>query len=150
MMGNRPRNPPELFRRFAAGVSSAVGSHWAFIAALLIVVVWALSGPLFHYSDHWQLIINTGTTVVTFLMVFVIQTTQNRDSKAIHLKLDELIRSQRKARNVFADLENASDEELKRFAEEFRKLRQDDRDRDRVDDADDAISRALGRHHHPE
>ena len=148
-MRESPKRSPELFRRFAGGVSAAVGSHWAFIAALFLIVVWALSGPFFHYSDHWQLIINTGTTVVTFLMVFVIQTTQNRDSKALHLKLDELIRSQVKARNVFADLENASEEELKRFAEEFRRLRQDDEDHSRIDDADDAIERALGRHEHP-
>jgi low affinity Fe/Cu permease len=143
-----PKRRPELFRRFAAAISSAVGSHWAFIVALLAVIIWAATGPLFDYSDHWQLIINTGTTVVTFLMVFVIQTTQNRDSKAIHLKLDELIRAQHKARNVFADLENASEEELKRFADEFKKLRKDDQDRSRVDDADDAVHRAMGPHDH--
>jgi low affinity Fe/Cu permease len=82
-------------------------------------------------------------------MVFVIQTTQNRDSKAIHLKLDELIRAQVKARNVFADLEDASEDELKRFAEEFRKLREADAGRSRVDAADDAVQRAIGRHKHP-
>ena len=148
-MPTQTEKSPERFRRFASAVSEALGSHWAFVAAFAIIVVWALSGPLFHYDDHWQLIINTGTTVVTFLMVFVIQTTQNRDSKALHLKLDELIRSQGKARNVFADLENASEEELKRFAEEFRKLREQDEHRSGLDAADDAIERAIGRHHHP-
>lgn len=124
-------------------VSAALGSHWAFVIALAAVVLWGASGPLFHYSDHWQLIINTGTTVVTFLMVFVIQTTQNRDSKAVQLKLDELIRAQVKARNVFADLENASEDELKRFKEEFRKLREGDDSLSRIDAADVASDRAI-------
>jgi low affinity Fe/Cu permease len=82
-----------------------------------------VTGPLFHYSDSWQLVINTGTTVVTFLMVFLIQATQNRDATALHLKLDELIRSTREARNTFAALEDASDEELRDFQAEFKKLR---------------------------
>ncbi len=86
-------------------------------------VVWFATGPLFHFSDSWQLLINTGTTVVTFLMVFLIQSTQNREAQALHLKLDELIRSSR-ARNVFANLENASEAELVAFQEEFRKLRE--------------------------
>ena len=111
------------FRRFSCAVAAAVGSHWAFIVALAIVLVWALTGPMFHYSDSWQLVINTGTTIVTFLMVFLIQSTQNRDGKALQLKLDELIRAQKTARNVFADLENATDEELKQFAAEFKALR---------------------------
>jgi low affinity Fe/Cu permease len=101
-----------------------VGSHWAFLVALLTVAAWALTGPLFHFSDTWQLVINTGTTIVTFLMVFLIQATQNRDCKAVHLKLDELIRSQQRARNIFANLENASEEELQEFAEEFKALRE--------------------------
>ena len=111
------------FRRFSYAVAQAVGSHWAFVVALAIVVAWGLTGPMFHYSDTWQLVINTGTTIVTFLMVFLIQATQNRDGKALQLKLDELIRAQRQARNVFADLENATDEELREFAEEFKALR---------------------------
>src|SRR5438105_2960504 len=111
------------FHRFAHGVAVAVGSHRAFLVALVIVIVWAASGPFFGFSDTWQLVINTGTTVVTFLMVFVIQATQNRDGKAIQLKLDELIRAQRTARNIFADLEHASEAELKEFEEEFRQLR---------------------------
>lgn len=121
----------ELFRRFAALASNGLGSHWAFLGAVLVVVGWAASGPLFAFSESWQLVINTGTTIITFLMVFLIQTTQNRDSRAIHLKLDELIRSS-KARNVFADLEDASDEELAAFQTEFQKLRQSGM---RVDDA---------------
>jgi low affinity Fe/Cu permease len=112
----------DRFRGFASRASEKLGSQWAFIAALVVVVAWLVTGPLFHFSDAWQLVINTGTTVITFLMVFLIQSTQNRDAKAIHLKLDELIRSS-KARNVFADLEHASEEELDAFAAEFRKLR---------------------------
>jgi low affinity Fe/Cu permease len=111
------------FRRFSCRVSDAVGSYWAFIGALAVVLAWAITGPLFGFSDSWQLVINTGTTIVTFLMVFLIQATQNRDGKAIQLKLDELIRAQRSARNVFADLEHASEAELKEFEEEFRELR---------------------------
>ena len=113
----------EGFRRFANAASRALGTPLAFALAVVVVLVWAVTGPLFHYSDSWQLVINTGTTVVTFLMVFLIQATQNRDATALHLKLDELIRSTREARNTFADLENASEDELKGFQDEFRKLR---------------------------
>ena len=112
-----------MFRRFAHAVSTAVGRSYAFFIACAIIIAWAASGPFFHYSDTWQLVINTGTTIVTFLMVFLIQATQNRDGKALQLKLDELIRAQRKARNVFADLEHATEAELKEFEEEFRQLR---------------------------
>jgi low affinity Fe/Cu permease len=119
----RDDRPDGWFRAFAYRVSDAVGSHWAFFTALGIVLVWGITGPMFHFSDSWQLVINTGTTIVTFLMVFVIQATQNRDGKALQLKLDELIRAQRSARNVFADLEHASEDELKRFENEFRELR---------------------------
>ena len=111
------------FRAFACSVASAVGTHWAFVIALAVVIAWAITGPLFHFSDSWQLVINTGTTIVTFLMVFLIQATQNRDGKAIQLKLDELIRSQRSARNVFADLEHATEDELNEFEAEFKALR---------------------------
>ena len=113
----------ELFRRLALAASQHFGSPWAFIAAVALVIGWAVTGPYFDFSETWQLVINTGTTIVTFLMVFLIQDTQNRDAKAIHLKLDELIRSS-KARNVFADLENATDEELSAFQREFEQLRQ--------------------------
>ena len=97
---------------------------WAFIGAIVIIAVWALTGPAFHFSDTWQLIINTGTTIVTFLMVFLIQNTQNRDAKAVHLKLDELIRALRGARNNLVDLEKLSDEELKVLEEQFTRLRE--------------------------
>jgi low affinity Fe/Cu permease len=90
---------------------------------VVLVVGWAATGPLFHFAEQWQLVINTGTTIITFLMVFIIQTTQNRDARAIHLKLDELIRCS-KARNVFADLESATDQELDAFQREFANLRQ--------------------------
>src|SRR5512144_1228251 len=113
----------ERFHRFAWRVSDHVGSPHAFIAAILIVAAWSVTGPLFHFSDAWQLVINTGTTIVTFLMVFLIQATQNRDGRATQLKLDELIRSQKSARNLFADLEHATDEEIEEFEREFGKIR---------------------------
>ncbi len=111
------------FQRFAWRASERLGTPHAFFLSLSIVVAWLLTGPAFHFSDTWQLVINTGTSVVTFLMVFLIQATQNRDSRATQLKLDELIRSQKRARNVFADLEHATDEELAEFEREFVKLR---------------------------
>jgi low affinity Fe/Cu permease len=113
----------DVFRVFARKSSTVLGSAWAFAGAILIIAVWALTGPTFHFSDTWQLIINTGTTIVTFLMVFLIQNTQNRDSKAVHLKLDEIIRALQKARNEMVDLENLSDEELNRLEEQFRRVR---------------------------
>jgi len=117
-----PSDASELFRRFASAAAWRLGSHWAFIGALAVVAVWFATGPAFHYSNRWQLVINTGTTIVTFLMVFVIQSTQNRDAKALHLKLDELIRTTR-ARNAFAALESATDAELDAFQREFEALR---------------------------
>lgn len=114
----------EVFRKFAARVAELMGTSWAFGVALLLLAVWALTGPLFHYSDSWQLVINTGTTIVTFLMVFLIQNTQNRDGKAIHLKLDELIRALKGARNQMIDLEALSDEELHAIHQEFHRLSQ--------------------------
>lgn len=113
----------DRFRVFAARTADRLGSHWAFAISVFVVVLWLISGPLFRFSNAWQLVINTATTIVTFLMVFLIQATQNRDAKAIHLKLDELIRSS-KARNAFADLEDATEAELDAFKNEFRKLRQ--------------------------
>ena len=112
----------ELFRAFSQRASQAVGSAWAFMLAAAVVVVWAFTGPLFGYSDTWQLVINTGTTIVTFLMVFLIQNTQNRDAKAIHLKLDELIRAGVHARNELVELEMLSDEELEQLQTEFHAL----------------------------
>lgn len=112
----------EVFRRVAHRTSEVVGSSWAFVGAIFVVAVWALTGPVFGFSDTWQLIINTGTTILTFLMVFLIQNTQNRDAQAIHLKLDELIKASRKARDSFIDAENLSDEELERLRADFKRL----------------------------
>jgi low affinity Fe/Cu permease len=100
-----------------------MGAPWAFAFAAILIVFWGLTGPFFHFSDTWQLVINTATTIVTFLMVFLIQNTQNRDAKAIHLKLDELIRSTKTARNTLIDLEKMTDEELAALQKEFEKCR---------------------------
>jgi low affinity Fe/Cu permease len=113
----------DAFRVFARRSSRMLGSAWAFAAAVLVILVWLLTGPIFHFSDTWQLIINTATTVITFLMVFLIQNTQNRDAKAVHLKLDELIRAVKDARNELVDLEDLSDEELQKLEQQFRKMR---------------------------
>ncbi len=102
----------DWFGRFAASASVWLGSKWAFAVAGLIILIWAITGPLFHFSDTWQLVINTGTTIVTFLMVFLIQNTQNRDARAINLKLNELICAIDKAGNQMIDIENLSDLEL--------------------------------------
>ena len=108
----RIRTTNDWFGKFAAFASGWLGSKWAFSWAVLVIVVWGASGYLFHFSDTWQLVINTGTTIVTFLMVFLIQNTQNRDARAINLKLNELIRAVSKARNQMIDIENLSDLEL--------------------------------------
>lgn len=110
------------FRFCSQWVAEAVGSPWAFVLACFVIVVWAVTGPLFHFSDTWQLVINTATTIVTFLIVFLIQNTQNRDTKAIHLKLDELLRGVTGARNSLVDLEHLSDEELNHLQKEFERL----------------------------
>ena len=113
----------ERFRRFARQTSELVGSAWAFGIAILSVIVWAALGPRYDYSDTWQLVINTGTTIVTFLMVFAIQNTQNRDAKAIHLKLDELLRGVKGARTSLVRLEDLTDEQIDELQEEFQHLR---------------------------
>ena len=113
----------DAFGVFARKTSTILGSAWAFVIALAVIVIWAATGHAFGYSDTWQLIINTGTTIVTFLMVFLIQNTQNRDAKAVHLKLDELIRALGGARNKLVDLEKLSDDDLKSLESEFEKLR---------------------------
>ena len=112
----------ELFRKSAHVIASAVGSPRAFLIAFLAIVVWALTGPMFGYSDTWQLVINTGTSLVTFLMVFIIQNSQNRDTKAMQLKLDELIRAVEGARTRLVNLENLSDEDLLQLQEEFARI----------------------------
>ncbi|MFL6538706.1 MAG: low affinity iron permease family protein [Chthoniobacterales bacterium] len=129
----------DAFSVFARSTSNVLGTAWAFVVAILIIVVWAVTGPTFHYSDTWQLIINTGTTIVTFLMVFLIQNTQNRDAKAVHLKLDELIRALKGARNKLVDLEKLSDDELIALEEQFTRLRK--RAESTVDKADDAVEK---------
>ena len=113
----------DAFRIFARRSSRVLGSAWAFAGAMLIIVVWAVTGPAFHYSDTWLLIINTVTTIVTFLMVFLIQNTQNRDAKAVHLKLDELIRALKNARNELIDLEKLTDEDLTSLEKQFARVR---------------------------
>ena len=113
----------DAFRVFARRSSSALGSAWAFVGAVLVILVWIVTGPMFHFSDTWQLVINTATTIITFLMVFLIQNTQNRDAKAVHLKLDELIRALKDARNELVDLENLSDEELTKLEKQFKSMR---------------------------
>jgi low affinity Fe/Cu permease len=110
----------ELFRRIAKKISHAVGSPLAFALAIALIVGWAITGPLFAYSDGWQLAINSTTTIVTFLVVFLIQNTQNRDSKEIHLKLDEVIHALKKARNQMLDVEDMPDEDLAQLEREFR------------------------------
>jgi len=112
----------ESFRKFARGSAIAMGSSTAFFLAFLVVFVWAVTGPVFRYSDTWQLVINTGTTIVTFLMVFLIQATQNRDSAAIHLKLDELLRALAKARTGMVGLEDLPEEDLTQLQREFAAL----------------------------
>jgi low affinity Fe/Cu permease len=113
----------DRFGKFAARSSHYLGSRWAFVVAIGVILVWGLSGPFFHYSDTWQLVINTGTTIVTFLMVFLIQNTQNRDARAIHLKLNELIHAVDKAKNKMIDVEKLSDLELDDLAKTYEKIR---------------------------
>ncbi len=113
----------DAFRLFAHRSAFMLGSAWAFAAAAFVILVWLVTGPTFHFSDTWQLIINTATTIITFLMVFLIQNTQNRDAKAMHLKLDELIRALKGARDQLVDLEDLSDEELKKLEEQFQRMR---------------------------
>ena len=114
----------DVFSPFARKIAHAIGSPIAFAIALAAVMVWAISGPLFGFSDTWQLVINTSTTIVTFLVVFLIQSTQNKDAKAVHLKLDELIHVIKKARNQLIDAEELTDAELEQLETEFRALRQ--------------------------
>ncbi|MBP7862789.1 low affinity iron permease family protein [bacterium] len=125
------------FTSFSNRAAKAVGHPAAFMVALSVVIFWSLSGPLFGYSDTWQLVINTGTTIVTFLMVFLIQNTQNRDTEAIHLKLDELIRSHRPAKNSYISLEDLSIEEMDKLKEAFDKVKRDCKDIEEVEEVAD-------------
>jgi low affinity Fe/Cu permease len=115
----------KFFTLFASKAAKAVGSYWAFLLAVLIVVVWGATGPIFRYSDTWQLVINTGTTIITFLMVFLIQNTQNRDAKAMHLKLDELISAVKAAHNEMINIEDLSDKQLEEIAAYYRKKKEE-------------------------
>jgi len=115
----------EFFAKAAKKVSAAVGSPYAFVTAASAVFLWAVSGPLFNYSQNWQLVINTGTTIITFLMVFVIQNDQNRDQKALQLKLDELLRATQGAETGFVDLENMDDATMKELEARFRALHEE-------------------------
>src|SRR6476646_700776 len=112
----------ESFRKFSGAAANVLGSPWLFVINVLLILIWLVSGPFFHYSDTWQLLVNTATTVFTYLAVFLIQNTQNRDAKAVHLKLDELISSVAGARNRLVDLEDLSDEELAELQGQFQRL----------------------------
>jgi low affinity Fe/Cu permease len=113
----------EFFRQFAHAASRVVGSPWAFLLAVSVIVFWGITGPVFGFSDTWQLVINTGTSVVTFLMVFLIQNTQNRDTAAIQLKLDELLRGVKGARTGLVGLEELSDDDLDKLHRQFEQIR---------------------------
>lgn len=112
----------DAFRKFARRTANLTGTPWSFMAAASTIAVWAMLGPRFGYSDTWQLVINTGTSLVTFLMVFLIQNTQNRDAREIHIKLDELLRAIAEARTGLVDLEELSDEQLGKLQREFQRL----------------------------
>jgi low affinity Fe/Cu permease len=117
-----PVGSRDLFRAAAAGATRIAGGQWAFFLAVLTVVAWAVSGPYFGYSETWQLVINTGTTIVTFLMVFLIQNAQNRESKALHLKLDELILAAKRANNQLVNVESLTEDQLDRLTERYRQI----------------------------
>ena len=120
--GTAPRRASNLFRVFAERTARGLGSPWAFFAALISIVIWAASGPFLHFSTPWQMMINSATTVVTFLMVFLLQSTQMHDTKALHLKLDELLRAIQEARTGLVGLERLPDERLEELADEFSEL----------------------------
>jgi low affinity Fe/Cu permease len=122
--GSTTKTKSDTFHKISAKVANKMGAPSTFFLACLTIVVWGITGPIFDYSDTWQLIINTGTTIVTFLMVFVIQNTQNRDGKAMQLKLDELINSTKSARTEFVDIEALTDAELDQLQEEFKAVQQ--------------------------
>jgi len=121
--GQRSGDPGFSFHEIATWTSNALGTPVAFASACGLVVLWLVAGPIFNYSDSWQLVINTGTTIATFLMVFLVQNTQNRHARALHLKLDELLRSIKSARNALINLEECTDEEMEVLKQQFEKLR---------------------------
>jgi len=140
--------PPrrDLFGEAAAWTVRVSGSRWAFLAALGVVLAWAVSGPIFHYSELWQLVINTGTTIVTFLMVFLIQNAQNRESKAIHIKLDELIHAVGHARNDIINIENLTEEQLDEIGRRYQKIarRYHETIESRVGDVSEGVGQVKG------
>jgi low affinity Fe/Cu permease len=123
-MKKRRNNPSSVsgFTHFAKWASHMAGRPGTFLLAVAVIIVWAVTGPLFHFSDTWQLVINTGTTIITFLMVFLIQNTQNRDTEVLQIKLDELIRAMKNAQNAMLDLEELGDQELDQMRDEYEKL----------------------------
>src|SRR5678815_5015668 len=128
-----------MLERFSLKATKATGTSGAFVAALVVLIVWGISGPLFNFSDTWQLVINTGTTIITFLMVFLIQNTQNRDSAAIHLKLDELIRSHKQAHNSLLDLEQGDEEILGKLRDRYSALAEQARNGVEKETPDDGL-----------
>ena len=138
----------ELFRKVSSRTGEAIGSSWAFIVALLVIFVWGVSGPIFGFSDTWQLVINTGTTIVTFLAVFLIQNMQNRDAKAIHLKLDELIRSIDGARTGLVNLEELPDREIQELADDFKRIHDEQHEDLALEEAASAAAQAKPRPRH--
>lgn len=130
------KGPGQGFQAFATTISGWMGSRWSFLGAMFIIIAWAVCGPYFHYSDTWQLVVNTVTTIVTFLMVFLIQNTQNRDARAIHLKLDEIIRSIQPADNEMINIEKLSDDELETLSKRFQAIRAACQARTRESDAE--------------
>jgi low affinity Fe/Cu permease len=134
--GTGAKNGRMTFSGFARGAARWSGSSWAFLGASVMIVGWLVTGPVFRFSDTWQLVINTGTTIITFLMVFLIQNTQNRDAEAMHIKLDELIRAIKGAQNRLINLENLEDEELDRIRGEYAEL---------AEEAKEAMERRRGK-----
>jgi low affinity Fe/Cu permease len=122
-----PAKSSSLFTRFSKSTAHATGQPLTFVLAVLLIVVWGVTGPLFHFSDTWQLVVNTGTTVVTFLMVFLIQSTQNRDAEAVHIKLDELLRVTAGAHNVLLDLEELEERDLDKLHAAYCRLAEEAR-----------------------
>ena len=133
----------KFFNRFATKTSTAAGQPVTFVIAVLVILVWGITGPMFHYSDTWQLIINTGTTIVTFLMVFLIQNSQNRDAAAMQAKLDELLRAVDKAREKFIGIEHLTDQQIELVRSALERYAKDAGGKD--DTADDTVDRLLKR-----
>jgi low affinity Fe/Cu permease len=135
----------KFFNLFATKTSTAAGQPFTFIIAVLVVIVWAITGPLFHYSDTWQLVINTGTTIVTFLMVFLIQNSQNRDGAAMQAKLDELLRSVDRAREQFIGIEHLTDQQIELLRAALEKQAQKLKEEGKQQTAEDTVDRLLDR-----